>query len=90
MNQGTVRVIKDLTVIVEFPDLVPDVHEIVTVDALGTQLLVDSLAAGGRAICLIIRTDFRIQKGMTVTPSGPAVSRSARQRTPSGQRTIAP
>jgi F-type H+-transporting ATPase subunit beta len=73
MNQGVVRVIKDLTVIVEFADLVPDVHEIVVVDALGTQLLVDSLAAGGRAVCLIIRTDFRIQKGMTVTPTGHSI-----------------
>jgi F-type H+-transporting ATPase subunit beta len=73
MNQGVVRVIKDLTVIVEFNDLVPDVHEIVVVDALGTQLLVDSLEAGGRAICLIVRTDFRIQKGMTVTPTGKSI-----------------
>ncbi|HEV7454801.1 MAG TPA: F0F1 ATP synthase subunit beta [Candidatus Saccharimonadales bacterium] len=73
MNQGVVRVVKDLTVIVQFDDLVPDVHELVTVDALGTQLLVDSLQAGGRAICLIIRTDFRIQKGMTCTPSGKSI-----------------
>ncbi|HSX35663.1 MAG TPA: F0F1 ATP synthase subunit beta [Patescibacteria group bacterium] len=73
MNQGIVREIKDLTVTVQFDDLVPDVHELVTVDALGTQLLVDSLEAGGRAICLIIRTDFRIQKGMTVTPTGHSI-----------------
>jgi F-type H+-transporting ATPase subunit beta len=73
MNQGVVRVVKDLTVIVQFDDLVPDVHELIIVDALGTQLLVDSLAAGGRAICLIIRTDFRIQKGMTVTPTGHSI-----------------
>lgn len=73
MNQGVVRVVKDLTVIVEFDDQVPDVHELVTIDALGTQLLVDSLAPGNRAVCLIIRTDFRIQKGMTVTPTGHSI-----------------
>src|SRR6185369_11123263 len=73
MNQGVVRNIKDLTVVVEFDDLVPDIHELVTVDALGTQLLVDSIEPGGRAICLIIRTDFRVQKGMTVTPSGKSI-----------------
>lgn len=73
MNQGVVRVVKDLTVIVEFDDQVPNVHELITVDALGTQLLVDSLAPGGRAVCLIIRTDFRIQKGMTVTPTGHSI-----------------
>jgi F-type H+-transporting ATPase subunit beta len=73
MNQGVVRVIKDLTVVVEFDDQVPDIHELVTVDALGTQLLVDSIEEGGRAVCLIIRTDFRVQKGMTVTPTGKSI-----------------
>lgn len=73
MNQGVVRVVKDLTVIVEFPDQGPDIHELVTVDALGVQLLVDSLQEGGRAVCLIIRTDYRIQKGMTVTPTGHSI-----------------
>src|SRR5690349_756930 len=43
MSQGIVRVIKDLTVVVEFDDQTPDIHELVTVDKLGTQLLVDSV-----------------------------------------------
>lgn len=73
MNQGVVRGIKDLTVVVEFDDVVPDVHELVIVDVLGTELLVDSLQPGGRAMCLIIRTDYRIQKGMTVTPTGKSI-----------------
>jgi F-type H+-transporting ATPase subunit beta len=73
MNQGVVRAVKDLTVTVEFDDRVPDVHELVLVDALGTELLVDSLQPGGRAVCLIIRTDYRIQKGMTVTPTGKSI-----------------
>ena len=73
MNQGVVRVVKDLTVVVEFDDQVPALHELVTVDALGTQLLVDSIQEGGRAVCLIIRTDYRVQKGMTVTPTGKSI-----------------
>ncbi|HSX32312.1 MAG TPA: F0F1 ATP synthase subunit beta [Candidatus Saccharimonadales bacterium] len=73
MNQGVVRVVKDLTVVVEFDDQLPDIHELVTVDAIGVQLLVDSIEPGGRAVCLVIRTDFRIQKGMTVTPTGKSI-----------------
>ncbi|HLZ14827.1 MAG TPA: F0F1 ATP synthase subunit beta [Candidatus Saccharimonadales bacterium] len=73
MNQGVVRIVKDLTVVVQFDDQVPDVHELVIVDALGTQLLVDSIEAGGRAVCLVIRTDYRIQKGMSVTPTGKSI-----------------
>ncbi|HKU18715.1 MAG TPA: F0F1 ATP synthase subunit beta [Candidatus Saccharimonadales bacterium] len=73
MNQGVVRVVKDLTVVVQFDDQVPDIHELVTVDALGVQLLVDSIEEGGRAVCLVIRTDYRIQKGMTVTPTGKSI-----------------
>jgi F-type H+-transporting ATPase subunit beta len=73
MNQGVIRVIKDLVVVVEFDDQVPDLREIITVDALGTELLVDSVEPGGRAICLNIRTDRRMQKGMTVTPSGHSI-----------------
>ncbi len=73
MNQGVVRIIKDLVVWVEFDDEVPAVHEIIVVNGIGTQLLVDSIEAGGRAVCLNIRSDRRIQKGMTVTPSGHSI-----------------
>jgi len=73
MNQGVVRVIKDLVVVVEFDDEVPSIHEVVIVNGLDTVLLVDSLEAGGRAICLNIRSDRRIQKGMTVTPTGRSI-----------------
>ncbi len=73
MNQGVIRSIKDMTVVIEFDDQAPAVHELVTVDGLGTQLLVDSLEEGGRAICLTIRTDYRVQKGMTVTPTGKTI-----------------
>lgn len=73
MNQGVIRIIKDLVVWVEFDDEVPTIHEIVVVNGLGTQLLVDSIEAGGRAVCLNIRSDRRIQKGMAVTPSGKSI-----------------
>ncbi len=73
MNQGVVRIIKDLVVWVEFDDETPDVHEIIVVNGIGTQLLVDSLEAGGRAVCLNIRSDRRIQKGMSVTPTGKSI-----------------
>lgn len=73
MNQGVVRIIKDLVVVVEFDDEVPKIHEVVTVNGLNTLLLVDSLEAGGRAICLNIRSDRRIQKGMTVTQTGRSI-----------------
>lgn len=73
MNQGIVRIIKDLVVWVEFDDETPDVHEVIVVNGLGTQLLVDSIEAGGRAVCLNIRSDRRIQKGMAVTPTGKSI-----------------
>ncbi len=73
MNQGVIRIIKDLVVWVEFDDEVPSVHEVIVVNGLNTQLLVDSIEAGGRAVCLNIRSDRRLQKGMTVTPSGKSI-----------------
>src|SRR5260221_189479 len=73
MSQGVIRAIKDLMAIVEFDDKVPELHEVIIVDGLGTQLLVDSIEEGGRAICLVIRTDYRLQKGMTVTPTGKSI-----------------
>lgn len=73
MNQGVIRAVKDLMVVVGFDDQVPNVRELLTVNGLNTQLLVDSIEEGGRAICLNIRTDRRLQKGMTVTPSGKSI-----------------
>jgi F-type H+/Na+-transporting ATPase subunit beta len=73
MNQGVIRRIKDLIVVVEFDDVVPDVRGLIIVDGLGTILLIDSIEEGGRAICLNIRSDRRLQKGMTVTPTGHSI-----------------
>ena len=73
MNQGVIRAVKDLIVFVEFEDQVPDVRELIIVDSLGTELLIDSVQVGGIAVCLNIRTDRRLQKGMTVTPTGKSI-----------------
>jgi F-type H+-transporting ATPase subunit beta len=73
MSKGVVRIVKDMVVVVEFDADVPDIHELIIVDGLGTQLLVDSIEAGGRAVCLNIRSDRRLQKGMPVTSSGKSI-----------------
>lgn len=73
MNQGEIRSVKDLLVTVVFEDSVPDIREVLVVDKLGAQLLVDSLQAGGRAMCLNIQSDHRLQKGMVVKRTGRSV-----------------
>ncbi|GAC1391581.1 MAG: F0F1 ATP synthase subunit beta [Candidatus Saccharimonadales bacterium] len=70
MSSGAVISIKDLVVRAKFDDDVPDVNEIVIVqNGHNTKLLVDHLEPGGIALCLNIRTDRRIQKGMSVERS---------------------
>jgi F-type H+-transporting ATPase subunit beta len=64
MNQGIIRAIKDLLVTVVFDDQLPDIQELIIIEETGTPLLVDSLQPGGRAICLNIESDLRLQKGM--------------------------
>lgn len=67
MTAGNVIVIKDLVVAAQFDDGVPGIGEIIVVDnGHGTELLVDHLEPGGIASCLNIRSDRRIQKGMSV------------------------
>ncbi len=73
MNQGVIRSVKDLIVIVTFDDEFPEVHELIVVDELGTPLLVDSLQTGNQAICLNINSDRRLQKGMKVKRSGRSI-----------------
>ena len=68
MSTGVVLTIKDLVVRARFDDDVPSVGELVIVDnGQNTKLLVDHIESGGIAMCLNIRSDRRIQKGMTVT-----------------------
>jgi len=67
---GVIISIKDLTVRAQFDADPPDVSELVTVDnAAGTQLLVDHLEPGGVALCLNVRSDRTIMKGMSVQRS---------------------
>ena len=68
MSTGTVLTIKDLVVRARFDDETPSVGELVIVNNdHDTKLLVDHLEPGGTAVCLNIRSDRRIQRGMTVT-----------------------
>jgi F-type H+-transporting ATPase subunit beta len=83
MSAGTVTTIKDLVVRARFDEDAPSVGEIIVVqNGHNTKLLVDHLEPGGIAMCLNIRTDRRIQKGMAVerTQRGIAV--------PTGEVTI--
>lgn len=67
MSNGVVVSIKDLVVRAQFDDDAPGVGELIVVDnGHETKLLVDHLEPGGIAMCLNVRTDRRIQKGMTV------------------------
>lgn len=63
---GTVTGIKDLVVTVSFDESPPSIGEIVRVDnSNGTELFVERLNADGQALCLNLRTDRSLQKGMT-------------------------
>ncbi len=67
MSTGNITAIKDLVVYAQFDDEMPEVGEIIIVDnGHDTALLVDHLKPGGLAVCLNVRTDRRLQKGMTV------------------------
>ena len=74
MNQGSVVSIKNLVVLVQFDDIGPDIHEMVTVEnGKDTKLLVDHLEPGGIAFCLNIRSELNIEKGMTVKTTGQGI-----------------
>jgi F-type H+/Na+-transporting ATPase subunit beta len=83
MNPGVVISIKDLVVRVQFDEEAPRVGELIMVEnGHNTQLLVDHLETGGVAMCLNVRTDRRIQRGMQVARSGRGIE------IPTGQQTI--
>lgn len=83
MTSGVVISIKDLVVRVRFDDIAPRVGEVLVVDnGHQTKLLVDHLEPGGVALCLNIRTDHRIQKGMAVAGTGRGIE------IPTGSQTI--
>lgn len=67
MSNGVVISIKDLVVRARFDEDAPRVGELIQVEnGHETKLLVDHLEPGGVAMCLNVRTDRRIQKGMAV------------------------
>lgn len=64
---GVITSIKELVVIAQFDEDVPEVHELVNVqNEFKTQLLVDHISSGGLVYCLNIRSDTRMTKGMPV------------------------
>lgn len=67
MSTGIVTTIKDLVVRVRFDEDAPEIGELLVVrNGHDTRLLVDHLEPGGIAMCLNVRTDRRVQKGMPV------------------------
>jgi F-type H+/Na+-transporting ATPase subunit beta len=64
---GVITSVKDFIVRAQFDNDSPDVNELVVVqNSHGTELLVDHLDTGGVAVCLNVRSDFRLSRGMTV------------------------
>ena len=64
---GTVVMVKDLVVRVQFDEDSPEINELIVVqNGHDTQLLVDHLEPGGIAFCLNVRSDLRMTKGMAV------------------------
>lgn len=64
---GTITAIKDLVIRARFDDDIPAVNELIEVqNGHATQLLVSHLEPGGVALCLNIRSDLRLAKGMAV------------------------
>lgn len=80
---GTVDSIKDLVVRVQFDEVSPKVGELLVVNnGHQTKLLVDHLEPNGIALCLNVRTDRRIQRGMRVDRMGHGI------QIPVGEKTI--
>ena len=62
---GTVTAVKDIVVMVGFDDDEPRIGELVEISNENkTQLVVERLNVAGQALCLNLRTDMTIQKGM--------------------------
>lgn len=67
MSKGSVITIKDLVVKAQFDDDYPNIGELLMVNnGHDTKLLVEHLEPGGVAMCLNVRSDKRIQRGMEV------------------------
>lgn len=83
MSTGYIITIKDLVVRVRFDEDLPSVGELLAVqNGLGTHLWVDRLEADGVALCLNVRSDKRLQKGMAAESTGRGIE------IPVGEETI--
>ncbi len=71
MNKGIVRSIREFVIIVRFDEQKPSIGEVLIVDnEQKSLLLVDSLLPDGAAVCLNVRSEKNIQKGMSVERTG--------------------
>lgn len=67
---GVVTSVKDLIVLVTFDEDFPEIGELLTVNnEAKTDLLVERLEKNGRAMCLNVRSDLSIMRGMAVERS---------------------
>jgi F-type H+-transporting ATPase subunit beta len=81
---GIVTAMRDLVVYVEFDDNWPKIGEVLIVEKskMKAPLLVDHVRKDGTAVCLNVRTDRSIQKGMEATRTSKGI------QIPIGERTI--
>ncbi len=80
---GVVVSIKDLVVLAQFDEDLPNINELIIADnEAKTELLVDHLEPGGVAFCLNVRTDRSLKKGTSVERSGRGIE------IPIGEKTI--
>lgn len=83
MIAGSVTSIKDLVVRVQFDEESPNIGELLIVqNGHNTRLLVDHLEPNGIAMCLNIKSDLRIQRGMQAERTGKGIE------IPTGELTI--
>jgi F-type H+-transporting ATPase subunit beta len=74
MNKGVIRSIRQLIVVVRFDEGQPQVGEIlVATNPERSLLLVESLLSNGTAICLNVRSEQTLQKGMAVERTGKGI-----------------
>lgn len=74
MIAGVVTSIKDLVVRVQFDEDSPEIGELLLVqNGHNTRLLVDHLEPNGIAMCLNIKSDRRIQRGMPAQRTGKGI-----------------
>ncbi len=74
MNEGLIRVVKDLVVHVVFDEQMPDLSEVLEVqNDRNSFLLVEKLEPGNIAVCLNINTDRTLEKNMVVKRTGKGI-----------------